>query len=100
MSDRTRFVIIACERLHRMSEVEMCEHKGIGHPDSLCDGVAQAVSLALNRAYLQAYGRIQHYNVDKALLIGGQSQPHFGGGLFRGQTVNHGAFTRDPGETL
>lgn len=80
MSDRTRFVITACERLHRMSEVEMCEHKGIGHPDSLCDGVAQAVSLALNRAYLQAYGRIQHYNVDKALLIGGESQPHFGGG--------------------
>ncbi|WLG53626.1 methionine adenosyltransferase [Pseudomonas sp. FP1742] len=80
MSVRTRFVISACERLHRMSEVEMCEHKGIGHPDSLCDGVAEAVSLALNRAYLQAYGRIQHYNVDKALLIGGQSQPHFGGG--------------------
>ncbi|WP_123722657.1 methionine adenosyltransferase [Pseudomonas lini] len=78
--DVTRFVITACERLHRMSEVEMCEHKGIGHPDSLCDGVAEAVSLALNHAYLQAYGRIQHYNVDKALLIGGESQPRFGGG--------------------
>jgi S-adenosylmethionine synthetase len=38
------------------------------------------VSLALNLAYLQAYGRIQHYNVDKALLIGGASLPRFGGG--------------------
>jgi len=59
---------------------EMCEHKGIGHPDSLCDGVVEAVSLALNRAYREVYGRIQHYNVDKALLIGGQSRPRFGGG--------------------
>lgn len=60
--------------------VEFCEHKGIGHPDSLCDGVTEAVSRALCRAYLKTYGTIQHYNVDKALLIGGQSSPRFGGG--------------------
>lgn len=60
--------------------VEFCEHKGIGHPDSLCDGVAEAVSRTLCRAYLKSYGLIQHYNVDKALLIGGQSAPRFGGG--------------------
>jgi S-adenosylmethionine synthetase len=62
------------------SSVEFCEHKGIGHPDSLCDGVAEAVSRTLCRAYLKCYGTIQHYNVDKALLIGGQSAPKFGGG--------------------
>lgn len=62
------------------STSEMCEHKGIGHPDSICDGVAEAVSLALNHLYRAAYGRIQHYNVDKALLVGGQSRPRFGGG--------------------
>lgn len=60
--------------------VEFCEHKGVGHPDSLCDGVAEAVSRALCRTYRAAYGCIQHYNVDKALLIGGQSSPRFGGG--------------------
>lgn len=60
--------------------VEFCEHKGAGHPDSLCDGVAEAVSRALCRSYRAAYGCIQHYNVDKALLIGGQSSPRFGGG--------------------
>ncbi|MBU7008943.1 methionine adenosyltransferase, partial [Phosphitispora fastidiosa] len=59
---------------------EMCEHKGIGHPDSICDGAAEAVSRALCRAYLQVYGNVQHYNVDKALLVGGQSAPRFGGG--------------------
>lgn len=60
--------------------VEICEHKGIGHPDTLCDGVADAVSRALCSAYLHAYGEIRHHNVDKALLIGGQSMPRFGGG--------------------
>lgn len=62
------------------SAVEFCEHKGVGHPDSLCDGVAEAVSSALCHAYLATFGQIQHYNVDKALLIGGQSAPRFGGG--------------------
>ena len=60
--------------------VEMCEHKGIGHPDSICDGVAEAVSRSLSQAYLAAYGQVQHHNVDKALLVGGQSEPRFGGG--------------------
>ncbi|MDH4581593.1 methionine adenosyltransferase [Pseudomonas sp. BN415] len=72
-------VITKHESFHTR-EFEMCEHKGIGHPDSLCDGVAEAVSLTLNGAYLQTFGRILHYNVDKALLIGGQSLPRFGGG--------------------
>lgn len=77
----TRFVITQQPNASapKMS-VEFCEHKGIGHPDSLCDGVAEAVSRTLCRAYLKWYGTIQHYNVDKALLIGGQSAPKFDGG--------------------
>lgn len=59
---------------------EICEHKGPGHPDTLCDGAAEAVSQALCAAYLREYGEIRHHNVDKALLIGGQSQIRFGGG--------------------
>ncbi len=62
------------------SKAEVCEHKGIGHPDSICDGVAEAVSRALSQSYLRVYGAIQHHNVDKALLIAGQSSPRFGGG--------------------
>jgi protein-S-isoprenylcysteine O-methyltransferase Ste14 len=52
----------------------------VAHPDSLCDGAAEAVSRALCTAYLQEYGEIRHHNVDKALLVGGQSQVRFGGG--------------------
>jgi len=80
----TRFVITQRSAASASdSAVEFCEHKGVGHPDSLCDGVAEAISSALCRAYLATYGQIQHYNVDKALLIGGQSAPRFGGGEIR-----------------
>ncbi|SCK28397.1 S-adenosylmethionine synthetase [Variovorax sp. HW608] len=62
------------------TRTEMCEHKGIGHPDSLCDGAVEAAARAACRAYLETYGAIQHFNLDKALLIGGISQARFGGG--------------------
>jgi S-adenosylmethionine synthetase len=62
-------------------EVEIVERKGLGHPDYICDGVAEAVSKALSSYYLDNYGRILHHNVDKVLLVGGQSNPWFGGGV-------------------
>jgi S-adenosylmethionine synthetase len=62
-------------------EVEIVERKGLGHPDYICDGVAEAVSKALSSYYLENYGRILHHNVDKVLLVGGQSNPWFGGGV-------------------
>jgi S-adenosylmethionine synthetase len=61
-------------------EVEMCEHKGIGHPDTLTDGACEAAAQALAQAYMRARGRVLHFNVDKGLLIAGQSAPCFGGG--------------------
>lgn len=60
--------------------VELCEHKGVGHPDTLVDGVCEAASRALSRAYLAACGRILHHNLDKGLLIAGASRTRFGGG--------------------
>ena len=63
---------------HRRTEI--CEHKGIGHPDTICDGAADAVSRALSLAYLREYGCVQHHNVDKALLVAGNARPRFGGG--------------------
>ncbi len=60
--------------------VEMVERKGLGHPDTICDALAEEVSLALCEFYIQHFGGILHHNVDKVLLVGGQSQPSFGGG--------------------
>lgn len=61
-------------------ETEMCEHKGIGHPDTITDGVCEAAARALAQAYLRTAGRVLHFNVDKGLLIAGQSRVRFGGG--------------------
>lgn len=61
-------------------DVEIVERKGLGHPDTICDHLAEELSLSLSRYYLDQFGRILHYNVDKALLWGGSSRPAFGGG--------------------
>lgn len=61
-------------------DVEIVERKGLGHPDSICDSLAEAFSLSLSRFYLDRFGLILHHNVDKALLWGGRSVPSFGGG--------------------
>lgn len=60
--------------------VELVERKGLGHPDTLCDIVAEEVSRALSRHYLAHHGRILHHNVDKVLLSAGRARPRFGGG--------------------
>jgi S-adenosylmethionine synthetase len=65
---------------YREEPFEIVERKGPGHPDSLCDGISDAISRGLSRYYLDHFGTILHHNVDKVLLIGGRSKPAFGGG--------------------
>lgn len=59
---------------------ELVERKGLGHPDTICDSVMEAASLALCRAYVAECGRDLHHNIDKGLLVAGQSSPAVGGG--------------------
>jgi S-adenosylmethionine synthetase len=59
---------------------EIVERKGLGHPDTICDALAENLSRALSRFYLERFGAILHHNVDKALLCGGAARPAFGGG--------------------
>lgn len=61
-------------------EVEIVERKGKGHPDSLIDGAAEAVSLGLCNFYMKNFGAILHHNVDKGILVGGKAEATFGGG--------------------
>lgn len=60
--------------------VEVVERKGAGHPDTLCDALAEQLSRDLCAAYREAFGAILHHNVDKALLSAGRARPAFGGG--------------------
>ncbi|HTV25566.1 MAG TPA: methionine adenosyltransferase [Polyangiaceae bacterium] len=64
----------------RKGEVELVERKGLGHPDTICDALAEALSRRLCRYYLENFGRICHHNVDKALLSAGGSRAGLGGG--------------------
>ncbi|PIW35246.1 MAG: S-adenosylmethionine synthetase [Nitrosopumilales archaeon CG15_BIG_FIL_POST_REV_8_21_14_020_33_23] len=59
---------------------EIVERKGIGHPDTICDLVMNQISVDLSKLYLKETGMIQHHNMDKALLVAGQSENNFGGG--------------------
>ena len=63
-----------------VNEIEYVERKGLGHPDSLIDGIVDEVSHALSREYIEKTGMILHHNVDKGLIIGGSTMVRFGGG--------------------
>jgi S-adenosylmethionine synthetase len=64
----------------REQAVEVVERKGTGHPDTICDAVGEAVSIALAQAYRDTFGRVLHHNIDKGLLVAGQVACRFGGG--------------------
>ena len=61
---------------------EHVERKGIGHPDTLIDGIMEHISRELCKEYLNTYGKIMHHNVDKGLVVGGGTEVNFGGGKF------------------
>jgi S-adenosylmethionine synthetase len=74
-------VTLVVSTLPRKDEaVEFVERKGLGHPDSICDALAETLSRNLCRCYLDRFGTVLHHNVDKVLLCGGSSAPRFGGG--------------------
>ncbi len=75
---------IVIEKLNCLSveerDFEIVERKGIGHPDTICDGLCEAVSLALSKYYFQKFKKVLHHNLDKGLLVAGKSEVKFGGG--------------------
>ncbi|GAB3317905.1 methionine adenosyltransferase [Haloplanus salinarum] len=80
MSDRNIRIESVDRRAVEDQEVEIVERKGIGHPDSLCDGIAENVSRALSNLYLERVGEVLHYNTDETQLAAGNAAPAFGGG--------------------
>jgi S-adenosylmethionine synthetase len=61
-------------------KLEIVERKGLGHPDYICDAVMEKISQRLSKEYMEKAGTILHHNVDKSLLVAGQSENKFGGG--------------------
>jgi len=60
--------------------VEIVERKGMGHPDSLCDGIAERISVEYTRWCEENLGLPMHHNFDKVQLVAGDVQVGFGSG--------------------
>ncbi len=75
---------ISVEQLNNLpvsrQHVEIVERKGTGHPDSICDAIAEEISLALCQVYTDLFGGILHHNIDKGLLVAGVTEPRLRGG--------------------
>ncbi|WP_226023463.1 methionine adenosyltransferase [Halomicrobium salinisoli] len=108
MTDRNIHVEPASGHAVEDQAVEIVERKGIGHPDSICDGVAESVSRALAQAYLDRFGTVLHYNTDETQLVAGTAAPAFGGGevlepiylLIVGRATKEYEGERFPAETI
>ncbi len=74
-------MILESSRISPAEEaMEIVERKGLGHPDTICDAVMEAVAVQLAQAYLKTCGRVLHFNADKGMLVAGQVACRFGGG--------------------
>ncbi len=60
--------------------VEIVERKGIGHPDSLCDGIAERISREYTRWCERSLHVLLHHNFDKVQLVAGEVRLGFGFG--------------------
>lgn len=59
---------------------EFVERKGIGHPDTLSDALAEILSVNYSNYTKDRFGAVLHHNFDKVGLLGGSSFVTFGEG--------------------
>ena len=64
-------------------KLEFVERKGLGHPDTICDHLAEQLARQLARDYELHTGAVRHFNVDKAILASGAVDIGYGGGSHR-----------------
>ncbi len=60
------------------TRVEVVERKGLGHPDTLADTIAEMFSMRYSQWTEAAFGYVPHHWVDKCMVIGGESRNDFG----------------------
>ena len=61
-------------------EFEVVETKGKGHPDNICDTLAEKISANYSNYCIEKYGFILRHMVDKLTVLGGGSKVSFGKG--------------------
>lgn len=80
MTKRNIVVAEASETWIEDRPVEIVERKGIGHPDSICDGIAERVSVEYTRWCVENLGAPLHHNFDKVQLVAGETHVGYGVG--------------------
>ncbi len=78
MSDRNIIVVEASETPIDKRPVEIVERKGIGHPDTICDGIAERVSVEYMKWCHENLGAPLHHNFDKVQLVAGETDVSYG----------------------
>lgn len=59
---------------------ELVERKGVGHPDTMCDAMAERMSQYYSQYCLQLFGGVAHHWFDKVTLYGGGADFDYGRG--------------------
>jgi S-adenosylmethionine synthetase len=80
MAERNIVIAEATGQFIEDMPVEIVERKGIGHPDSLCDGIAERVSVEYTAWCQENLGTLLHHNFDKVQLVAGEVDVGYGGG--------------------
>ncbi|MEM1602494.1 MAG: methionine adenosyltransferase [Candidatus Bathyarchaeia archaeon] len=83
MEDRNIAILFSRNVPLEEQEIEIVERKGLGHPDTICDSIMNEVSVNLCKEYLDKVGTILHHNIDKSLLVAGEVEVRFGGGVVK-----------------
>jgi len=73
-------IFIIKKNFNKNEKFEFIERKGVGHPDTLADLLAEYLSNKYSRYTLEKFGVVLHHNFDKVGLLGGASFVTFGKG--------------------
>ncbi|MFC7308245.1 methionine adenosyltransferase [Streptomyces monticola] len=75
--------MLSIHRDHRTAEdlpYELVERKGVGHPDTMCDAMAERMSRYYSLYCLKEFGGVAHHWFDKVTLYGGGADLDYGRG--------------------
>jgi S-adenosylmethionine synthetase len=87
----------------RPDATSIVERKGLGHPDTLADHLAERLSRTYSQYTVQHFGAVLHHNFDKLALLGGASEVRYGAGRMTSPVrvlVNGRAAPQCGGETI
>ena len=74
------FIYVEEKNMINKHRFEVVETKGKGHPDNICDTLAEKISANYSNYCLKHYGVILRHMIDKLTLLGGGTKVKFGGG--------------------